>query len=282
MGAWGVGLYSNDMALDLKSTVASVLRLPLSPDEALAILIESEPALSDAADEDYTDAWFVVADRFHRYGVRHEPTVQLVYRLIDDGTDLRVKSELGLEAPDLRARGKVLAQLRDRLAAPHEKPFKTATLKKPQEFVLDVGDLLAYPTMDGDSANPYFKDWASARFTPNGYGAALIAERGRTFGYLAWYSVTVLDATWSSLPSLKDCLKQRVGDLDVGTLSKTHLSRMALTSIAAVEVVSLPERTWSAEHPESAAISDISVANRLRRPRDISRKSPRLKSIVRV
>src|SRR3954454_1336170 len=122
MGAWGVGLYSSDVALDLKSTIASVLRLPLAPDEALAVLIESEPALSNAADEDYTDAWFAVADRFHRYGVRHEPTVDLVYQLVDDGTDLRVKSELGLGDGELCARAKVLAQLRERLATPHPKP----------------------------------------------------------------------------------------------------------------------------------------------------------------
>jgi hypothetical protein len=56
MGAWGVGLYSNDVALDLKSTVASVLRLPFSPDDALAVLVENEPALSDPADESYTNA----------------------------------------------------------------------------------------------------------------------------------------------------------------------------------------------------------------------------------
>ena len=281
MGAWGVGLYANDLAADLKTTIASVLRLPLSPDDVVKVLAEAEPALADPADDGYTDAWFVVADRFHRYGIDHAPTVQLVRRLIRDRTDLRRKAELGLGAGDLRARGKVVDELQRRLTTPHPKPFRTGRVKKPQAFVVEVGDVVSYPTMDGKSANPYFKDWASARFTPNGYGAALVAERGRAFGYLAWYTMTVLDATWPTAPSLGECMSRCVGQLYAGTLSRSHLARMALDRVGNVEITALPERTWSAAHPDSAAIHDISIANHLRVPRDVTRASPRLRDLAR-
>jgi hypothetical protein len=281
MGAWGVGLYANDVAADLKTTIASVLRLPLSPEDALKVLVEAEPSLADPADESYTDAWFVVADRFHRYGIEHEPTHELVRQLIADGTDLRRKAELGLGESDLRARARVIAQLQQRLVTPHPKPFKTGRLKRPQEFVVDVGDVVTYPTMDGVSANPYFKDWASARFSPDGYGVALVAERGRTFGYLAWYTMAVVAATWPAAPSLDVCLGERVSELHAGTLSRSHFTRMALDRVGRVEIVALPKRTWSAGHPDSAAIHDISIANHLRVPRGVTRRSPRLRELVR-
>jgi hypothetical protein len=281
MGTWGVGLYANDLAADLKTTIASVLRLPLPPDEVVTMLVEAEPCLADPADESYTDAWFVVADRLHRYGIDHEPTVQLVRQLIRNGTDLQRKAELGLGAGDLRARGKILDQLQQRLTTPHPKPFKTGSLTKPQAFVVEVGDVVAYPTMDGKSANPYFKDWSSARFTPNGYGAALVAGRGRTFGYLAWYTMAVLDATWSTSPSLDVCMSRRVGELYAGTLSRSHLTRMALDHVGNVEIIALPERTWSGDHPDSAAIHDISIANHLRVPRDVTGENPTLRDLAR-
>jgi len=35
MGAWGVGLYSNDFALDLRGSVKAVARLPFEPGKLL-------------------------------------------------------------------------------------------------------------------------------------------------------------------------------------------------------------------------------------------------------
>jgi hypothetical protein len=38
MGAWGVGLYSTDFAVDLRGTVGAVSRLPFEGDGLLEIL----------------------------------------------------------------------------------------------------------------------------------------------------------------------------------------------------------------------------------------------------
>jgi hypothetical protein len=38
MGAWGVGLYSTDMAADMRAVVKAVLRLPYEEDRIVQIL----------------------------------------------------------------------------------------------------------------------------------------------------------------------------------------------------------------------------------------------------
>jgi hypothetical protein len=35
MGAWGIGLYSSDFAMDLRGCVNAVVRLPFDPDRLL-------------------------------------------------------------------------------------------------------------------------------------------------------------------------------------------------------------------------------------------------------
>lgn len=57
VGMWGTGLYANDAAADLKSTVATLLRLPFSPDEIVEALKEHERCLVDPGSEDYTACW---------------------------------------------------------------------------------------------------------------------------------------------------------------------------------------------------------------------------------
>ena len=47
MGAWGVGLYSNDFALDLRGAVGGVVRLPFGPDRLLALVRETQPSAAD-------------------------------------------------------------------------------------------------------------------------------------------------------------------------------------------------------------------------------------------
>src|SRR5690242_19475497 len=63
MGQWGCGLYSGYFALDLRSTIAALVRLPFSPDRIADILCESKPsAANDATDEDHITFWLVIAE----------------------------------------------------------------------------------------------------------------------------------------------------------------------------------------------------------------------------
>src|SRR5215469_14374016 len=55
MGAWGIGLYSSDFALDVRGTVNVVTRLPFPPDRLLQYLCASQPAAAnDPNDADHT------------------------------------------------------------------------------------------------------------------------------------------------------------------------------------------------------------------------------------
>lgn len=248
---WGVGLYANDTALDLKSTLAAVLRLPLDVDSILRLLLDHERALRDPGDSDYTDCWFVTADRFHRHGIIHQPTLELVQRLVDDDVDIKQKASLGLDERGLRVRRKVLGELKLRLETPHSKPFRTGTLKKPQPYLLEQGAVITYPTQNAKPANGYFPDWATEGFEQNGFGAAVVVERGLAFGYLTWYTVGVLAGNWSHRPTLADCLPMRMFTLDACTASRTHLRRLAVEHAATVDIAAgVPlHKTWSAEHP---------------------------------
>ena len=40
-------------------------------------------------------------------------------------------------------------------------------------------------------------------WTPDGWGAIVVVERGLTFGYFAWYRPIVLRRAWDSVPNLE-------------------------------------------------------------------------------
>ena len=70
MGAWGVGLYSSDFALDLRGAVKAVARLPFPSDKLLDYLCASQPAAAnDPQDVDHTVFWLTVADQFAKRGI---------------------------------------------------------------------------------------------------------------------------------------------------------------------------------------------------------------------
>ena len=169
-----------------------------------------------------------------------------------------------MSEPELRARERMLDTLADRLSRPHPKPFRRRTLAKPQSFVFDVGDVVCFPVMRGFSANPYCKDWATERprFEPDAIGAAVFLDRGQTFGYLAWYFAAMLDATWPNTPSIDECIAAGMRDPRCGTLSATHVRRMAITKIGTVRF----HATAFAPSPRRCdrhAVSDISLSNNL-------------------
>ena len=70
MGVWNPGLYSGDFALDLRSAIRAIARLPEDGDRLLDILCGTEPAAANnPQDEDHTTFWLVAADQFARRGI---------------------------------------------------------------------------------------------------------------------------------------------------------------------------------------------------------------------
>lgn len=268
MGTWGTSLYSGDLAADLRSTIGAVARLPFDGDQLLDLLCETEPASGDPDDEEHLTFWLIVADQFCKRGIPCERVRARAMQIIDEGQDLALMKELGMGAADLRRRQAVLAELRERLTNSRvSAPRKT--LKKPQELVMQAGDLYCYPTSKGVCINPYFKtkelipEWSQ-----DGWGAVLIAETGRAFGYLSWYRPVEARGNWPHRPTLPELLEGPGWSLrHPGTCSALHLRRMELQPLGKFAVnVELLERSVHPRMPTPAMVTsaDISIANELR------------------
>ena len=153
MGAWGSALYDNDAASDLKNTVALVAKVPGDGDRLLGILEEAHGS-ADPADEDGALFWLVVADQFEKRGIVCRRAASMALQVIDSDADLVACKEKGADEKFLRARAKVLQELRERLRQP--RPAKAVRKAgKPPPLVLSTGEIYAFPTMSGKAWHPY-------------------------------------------------------------------------------------------------------------------------------
>jgi len=156
MGAWGTGLYSSDMAADMRAVIKSALRLPFDEDRIVDILRDGERrAADDPGNEDHTTFWLVLADQLEKRGVAHAPTREKAIAIIDRGDDLMMMERLGMKPADLRKRGAKLAELRARLAAAPLLSKPRATILAPQNYTLEIGLLYACPVKGSNCINPY-------------------------------------------------------------------------------------------------------------------------------
>src|SRR5207248_8201314 len=98
MGAWGAGLYSSDMAADMRAVIKSALRIPFDEDRIVDILRDCERrAADDSGSEDHTTFWLVLADQFEKRGVAHASTREKAIAIIDRGDDLTMMEKLGMK-----------------------------------------------------------------------------------------------------------------------------------------------------------------------------------------
>src|SRR5689334_11443189 len=117
MGTWGAGLYSADMALDLRATIGALMRLPFDAQRMVAVLCESEQkAANDPNDEDHTTFWLVLADQFARHGLVSAEVRGKALDIIDTERDLSMLAARGMKEPALRKRAAALQKLRAALS----------------------------------------------------------------------------------------------------------------------------------------------------------------------
>jgi len=270
MGAWGVGLYSGDFALDVRGTVKAVARLPFAPDKLLELLRAASPVTADdPGDEDHTIFWLVVADQFAKRGIDCPAARDRALALIADGSDLKTMESLGMDPKGLAKRRAILDELGARLAAPIVVSKPRPTLKAPQKLLLAPGDAVIYPVCKRGPINPYAagKDLPFVKaWRQDGWGAFVIAECGHVFEFLSWYRPLVVTEPFTGPPSRDELLAPRRWLLrNPGTLSARHLANMELRRLGAVpfNVANFdrlfPERT----SPVSRAVADISLANQI-------------------
>ncbi|HEV2495884.1 MAG TPA: hypothetical protein VG204_22870 [Terriglobia bacterium] len=274
MGVWGVGLYSGDFAMDLRGTIKAVARLPFDADQLVDILCQTEPtAANHPDDEDHTAFWLVVAHQFAKRGIACERVRDKALEIIDAGRDLAMLAKLGMDPSGLEARGKMLAVLRVVIAAPPSSKPRTV-LKKPQAFVMNVGDVFVYPTRGGKCINAYAPSkardlcWAKdgVVLKEDGWSVFLIVDRGRAFDFLAWYrplKVSTATVEKPTLAALNAGVSWKLAW--PGTCSPVHFKRLELERIGTLPVDSdklrsLFGKLWPGTRQ---AISDISICNEL-------------------
>jgi hypothetical protein len=279
MGVFGAGLYAGDFALDLRSTVRAVCRLPLPADRIVEILAESEPsAAGNPGDEDHTTFWLVIANQLAKRGVDSAWARTAALAIIDEGRDLAMRERLGASAADQRARARMLTALREALVAPVA-AARRPILKKPQPLIMEVGEVFAYPVGKERPINPYRGGRAEqivrhadgttrVMWRQDGWGAMIVIDRGLAFGYLAWYRPLVLTTVVPVKPSI-EALRQsdeaRWSLASAGTCSTHHARRMELERIGRIRID--PSRLGALRPGVRQAVSDISIANSMAIPR---------------
>jgi hypothetical protein len=211
LGAWGPGLYSCDVALDLKADIASMVRLPVDEETLVGRIRALWPCADEPDDEDHTDFWLVLADQLHGYGIACPPVLERARKIIESETDLEVKQSLEMAPGDLKKRAAVLAKIGAKLAAPHPKPRGRRLLHVPEPFVLDAGACLAYCTQDGNAPNVYMRQSDIDRtFMPNGWGAFIVLARAHKLGYFARHLVARLAVEPKIKPTRESCAASRL------------------------------------------------------------------------
>lgn len=268
MGSWGTGLYQDDFAADLKSTISLVSKVPADGDRLLAILRELHGD-ADLDGEDGTTFWLVVADQFERKGIVCKPVSDRALAVIDQDEDLDRLRDAGLDARGIAARQKVLDELASRLKAPRPaRPVPKAG--KPPAMVVATGEIHAFPTMKGKAVNAWFDSWEAAGFIPDGWGALVILETGRAFDWLPWCAVASLTVDPQTEPTLDDALAARLlihpqTNGAARCVPKTaHVARMRLSRLGRVELdPALAGRavsTWSVKSSIACGWSIASAA----------------------
>jgi hypothetical protein len=142
---------------------------------------------------------------------------------------------------------------------------------------MEVGDVLVYPTCEGENINPYYPSKErNIHYTRNGptpwkqdgWGAMVILDCGRAFEFFAWYRPAALAETRAEKPTLDSLRGAMLWNLELpGTCSESHFRKMELEKIGvfpvgrekAIDVY--PKRFGTGV---SAAVQDISIANRMK------------------
>jgi len=266
MGFWGAALYSGDFAMDLRSAVAAVARLPLSDDELVDALRGTEHSAADNLDDpDHTTFWLVLADQLGRRGVYPCEVRSKALQIIDQGSDLDRLRSLGAGPADIRKRQLKLAEIRAALV--EAAPRSRKTLAGPQPLVMSPGEIFAFPTSCGKPINPYFKSKTLIRdWHHDGWGMLLVVETGHVFGYLAWFRVATLHGARPTPLDLEALWSEPLWQLRrPGTCSPLHLRRMEMDRCGTVRIdtEAVTRLFPDLPSPRTAAIIDKSIANNL-------------------
>jgi hypothetical protein len=225
MGAWGGGLYDSDFTRDLKALIAGVLRAPLSDEDILSEIWDSQGRRAGGLDE--LDYWLVLADQLERRGLPRSEVFERAIAIVEKGEDAARLQALGASPKTIAKRRTATAELLQRLRAP--RPAKQRRpLREPQPLLFEAGDVLTWPTDRGDSINPYVPEdklWKLGGFTQDGWGFGIVTDAGHQFEVLAYYAVQVLRWRRPERPSIELAAHCARSDHAYGTMTELHVKR---------------------------------------------------------
>jgi hypothetical protein len=190
--------------------------------------------------------------------------------IIDNGEDLAMLKKLGMDEPSLAKRHQILLTLRRRITHPLPTKPRT-TLKKPQPYLMEVGDVIAYPSDKGKCINPYLPpghplSTGFLAWNQDGWNLFVVIDRGRAFDFLTWYRPLVLNSPAAEISALPYKENDAIWKFELGgTCSSSHFQRMRLQKIDhfSIDPVELRNIFPDMRPSHSQAISNISIANRL-------------------
>lgn len=143
MGAWGPALWSDDLAVDVRSDYREALEDGLSDEAAAARMVGRAPARTD---DEYVVFWIALAVAQHNLGRLTAEVRETAVAAIDSGDDLR--RWVDADAKALAKRVTVLAKVRQQLLSPQPERKKVRPPPR-KETDLVPGDVLAYQTASG-------------------------------------------------------------------------------------------------------------------------------------
>lgn len=182
MGVWGTGIFTNDVACDVRSQFREMLANGKSPRMASqTILREWRPALEDV--EDGPVIWLALAAVQCQYCCLEKLVRSKALAIIDEGTYLE-RWQQG-DPKLMRRRNAVLDRLRSKLDAPQRpctKPYKNPI---PRKRLLEpkanwpLGEVFAYPLRSGYYMLLHVWDHSSSRQTRDDPIFAVLKWRGK-------------------------------------------------------------------------------------------------------
>ena len=138
MGAWGVKIYQDDVACDVKEEYVEALRKGISNEEITEKLIEEYTSYED--EEEEAIFWIALSDTQWKYGRLKEEVKENALRVIENGIDLRKWEE---DSKLLEKRKQVLLELKEKLKSP-QPPEKKFSKLESYLSPFKKGDLLLY------------------------------------------------------------------------------------------------------------------------------------------
>ena len=253
MGAWGVGLYQDDTAADLRDIISLIAKIPAEGDRLLKMLLETQGE-HELTDDGGPTFWLVIADQFERRGIRSRMAFERALLAIDSGLDLKDLENRGEDAKGLSKRKSILDRLAQRIRSPRPERILPKNPRLP-DAVVGTGDVYAFPTMAGLAFASYVsgaEDFDRRNFKQDGWGAVVVVDQGRAFDWLPWCALISVAVDPSKMPTIPDlfgaellyhsqtkgatrCVPKRseLKDVPFQLIGKVELDKEAIESIMA-------------------------------------------------